>query len=209
MKRSARRLTPAIAVLVLWCALGCQTAGLRFLSLIGVEGHPLSVALVTDEPATAAARAFDLFPSYAALQRALSERLLRPVAVDVCFPFQVAGSLRSGWYDVAAVTPAQYAMLSELPELRVLAVTVDEQGQAARSAVLVVPAQSEVRAPADLRGLVVAFGPAGDNRTVYAGLLLLQEAGLRKTDLSLELLPVPGGLPPCPRSPTSCLYPWS
>ena len=75
-----------------------------------------------------------------------------------------------------------------------LAGTVDEQGRTARSAVLVVPVQSEVHAPADLRGQVVAFGPAGDSRTVYAGLLLLRDAGLRKTDLALEVLPVPGGL---------------
>jgi ABC-type phosphate/phosphonate transport system substrate-binding protein len=194
MRCSASRLALTVALLTLLCALGCQTAGLRFLSLIGLKNPPLSVVLVADQPTAAAATAFDPFPAYAALQRAMSDQLLRPVAVDVCFSFQVNGSLRSGWHDVAVVSPAQYALLTDPRDLRVLAGTVDEQGRTARRAVLVVPVESVVRAPADLRGQVVAFGPAGDSRTVYAGLLMLRNAGLQKTDLALEVLPVPGGL---------------
>lgn len=193
-----RRIATSGVVLVcdaaLLCALGCQSVGLHFLSVIGFKQKPLSVALVADEPPDAAAQALNPFPTYAALQNALADHLGRPVAVDVCFPFQVDLCLSSGWYDLALVTPAQYARLKQPDALRVLAVPVDGQGRAARSALVVVPAGSELQSPAELRGKVVAFGPAGDSRTHHAALQLLESAGLKKTDLSLEVLPVPGSL---------------
>lgn len=46
----------------------------------------------------------------------------------------------------------------------------------------------------DLRGKVVAFGSVDDARTHLAALQLLQDGGLDKTDLSLEVLPLPGSL---------------
>ncbi len=173
---------------------GCHSTGVRFLSLIGLEKQPLSVALVAGQPTEAVAEALNPFPAYAALQKALSEQLGRPVAVDVCFPFQVDSSLVSGWYDLAVVTPSQYAGLTEPQSLRVLAIPLDQQHRPARSAVLVVSAGSPVQTMPELRGRAVAFGPPGDSRTHYAALLLLQEAGLKKTDLALDLLPVPGSL---------------
>jgi len=193
MRRSASSLGLVLAVVVLTSAAGCQTAGVRLLSLIGLEKPPLSVALVMDRPA-AAAEAINPFPSYAALQKLLADHLGQPVAVDVCFPFQVDPGFATGWYDFAVLTPAQYADLAPPSEPKVIAISVDKQGRTARCAVLVVPTASAVQSPADLRGQVVAFGPAGDTRTHYAALRLLTDAGLKPTDLALEFLPVPHSL---------------
>jgi ABC-type phosphate/phosphonate transport system substrate-binding protein len=182
-----------LSALVLSCAVGCQAAGARFLSLIGVQKHPFSVALVTDK-AIVAAQGFNPFPAYGPLQEALSQDLGQPVAVDVCFPFQARAGFDSGWYDLAVVTPAQFALFGQPDTLRVLTVSVDKQGRVLHSAVLVVAADAPMQTAADLRGKVVAFGPEGDTLTHYAGLQLLREAGLRPADLALDALPLPGSL---------------
>jgi ABC-type phosphate/phosphonate transport system substrate-binding protein len=182
------------AFAALLCAnFGCQAAGQRLLSLIGIQQEPLSIALVIDRP-TDAAQAFNPFPAYGPLQRALSEHLGRPVAIDACFPFQVESGLASGWHDLAVLTPVQYAGLRSPDTARVLAVSVDKEGRIATAALLVVPVGSEVAAVGDLRAKVVAFGPAGDLRAHHAALKLLADAGLQPTDLSLEVLPVPSSL---------------
>jgi ABC-type phosphate/phosphonate transport system substrate-binding protein len=71
---------------------------------------------------------------------------------------------------------------------------VDDAGRAARSAVLAVAADGNIEKVEDLRGKTVAFGPRDDARTHHAGLALLREHGLEKSDLSLSLLPIPGSL---------------
>ena len=76
----------------------------------------------------------------------------------------------------------------------ILAVSVDRAGHPARPAVLVVAADSEIKNVAELRARKVAFGPRHDARTHHAGLALLSEHGLKKSDLSLSLLPLPGSL---------------
>lgn len=173
---------------------GCQSAGARFLNLIGLEKRPLSVALVADQPAALVVHTLNPFPSYTPFQVALAEHVGRPVAMDVCLPFQADSSLGSGWYDVAVVTPAQYASLSKCGPLNVLAVSVDSRNRAGRSAVLLVREDSDVRGVSDLRGRTVAFGPAGDSRAHHAALRLLEAGGVQKGDLALDLLPVPGAL---------------
>lgn len=199
MRRIAVPATPLLSSLAALLLLaGCQSTGVRFLSLIGLEKRPLSVALVADQPTELISGALNPFPAYAPLQKALSEQLGRPVAVDACFAFQADSGLASGWYDLAIVTPAQYAALPKPQAINVLAVPVDRHKHAARSAVLVVPANSPVSSIPDLRGRAVAFGPEGDSRTHYAALQLLGDAGLKRTDLSLDVLPVPGSLKHCP-----------
>ncbi len=176
------------------CATGCQSAGHRFLQLVGLGNEPLSLALTIDPQPTKAAEALNPFKPYAPLQKALGEHLGRPVAVDCCFPFQTGLGLEDGWYDLAVVTPGQFARLKNPAGLRVVAVPVDEAGRVATGAVLIVPRDSEIEHVADLRGQRVIFGPADDSRTHYAGLELLKSAGLSKGDLKLEVLPVPGSL---------------
>jgi len=175
-------------------AAGCQTTRSLLLSVIGVEKKPLAVALVMDIKPDTALAVLNPFPRYAALQQALAQELGRPVAVDPCFAFQACRELETGWYHVAVVTPIQYARLPEPLAANVLVVPVDAQGRTARAAALVVRADSAIRAVSDLRGQSVAFGPEDDSRTHHAALQLLRDAGLARTDLALEVLPVPGSL---------------
>ena len=190
MQRGVTRAGVWLWIAVLGAA-GCQTTGSYLLSTIGLKEKPLGVALVLEQNPGAAAAALNPFPRYTGLQRALSEDLNRPVAVDPCFQFQAQHGLNSGWYSAAVMTAAQYAALPSDVAWPVLAVPVDLQGRAAREAVLIVRARSDVQAVADLRGRIVAFGPRGDPRTHHAALQCLRQAGLKKTDLQLELLPVP------------------
>ena len=175
------------------CATGCQATGLRLLSLIGMQKHPLSVALVTDK-AVDAAQGFNPFPAYRVFQETLSSTLDRPVAIDVCFPFQAQAGFKSGWYDLADVTPTQLLLLEASDMLRVLAVSVDKQGRALHSAELLVATDSPAQTVNDVRGNVVAFGPVDDPLTHRAALQLLHGAGIKPADLSLDMLPLPGSL---------------
>lgn len=201
MRRSALPHVMVWSLIVLaGSGIACRTAGLHLLGLFGVQKKPLSIATVMDQPAHAAVQAINPFNSYRALQEAMTRSLQRPVAIDVCFPFQIQMGFDTGWYHAATVTPAQYARLSDATRSRVLVVTVDREGRPARSALLVVPPDSPVKQPADLRGLTVAFGPADDSRLHIAALQLLKDAGLSRTDLALEVLPVPGSLKHLPDS---------
>ena len=195
--RWSARTTFGLAVLVLAGGTGCQSAGLRFLSLIGLHKDPLVVALVADTPGkgtTAALEVLNPFGPYSRWQSALGEELGRPVGLDLCLPLQLPSALDSGLCHVAVVSPAQYARMTGAERFSVVGVPADEQGRGVRPALLVVKTDSPVQAVADLRGKTVAFGPAGDARTHEAGLALLAEHGLKKADLSLELLPLPGSL---------------
>ncbi|MEW6250248.1 MAG: PhnD/SsuA/transferrin family substrate-binding protein [Planctomycetota bacterium] len=181
------------ALLLLAACGGCQSVSQRFLSVVGLQQRPLSVALVDNDPAPAA-RLLNPFPAYEPLQRALAEELHRPVAVDVCFCFQAERGLANGWYDLAVLTPGQYARLPLAHSLRVLALPIDERGGAAEQGLLIVRADSPIAGPTELRGKVVVFGPAGDTLTHVAALARLRRDGLRPQDLQLDLLPIPNSL---------------
>jgi len=200
MRWSAVRHVRLLAGLALVCSTGCQTVGLRFLNLIGLEKKPLSLVLVLENRPSEAAQVLNPFKPYGPLQKAMAAKLGRPVSVDPCFDFQLQSGLDSGWHDLAIVTPAQYARLKDTSRYKVLAVPLDERGRAARCAVLVVPATSKINAVEELRGKVVAFGPHDDARTHHAAVQLLAQAGLKKTDLSLEVLPIPGSLKHMPHA---------
>jgi ABC-type phosphate/phosphonate transport system substrate-binding protein len=194
MRANWLRFSVWLAVFGVVSAAGCHAPSLRFLSAVGLSEQPLGVALVTDKATVGVLQAINPFPPYASLRKALSEHLGRPVGMDVCFTFQVGPLFSTKVYDMAIVTPEEYSRLDESVRSRVVAVSVDAQGRMARSALLVVAADSDLREIADLGGKVVAFGPAGDSRSHYAALRLLERAGLKKSDLALEPLPLPGSL---------------
>ncbi len=179
---------------------GCQTAGnagLRVLNLIGITQKPLAVGLTPENQAAPALNVVDSlnpFPPYDPLTKALGDAIGRPVGVEPCFPLQVEFGLESGWYDLAVVTPAHFAALPRRERFPVIAVSCDERRRPARPAVLIVPADSEVRAISDLRGKSIAFGPAEDALLHYAALELLARNDLKPADLWLEIIPVPGSL---------------
>lgn len=197
MHRMARRTTALGVALAAVGMIGCQSAGLRFLSLIGFQKDPLIVALVaepqpagTDKPF----QALNPFAPYDAWRQDLSAALERPVGLDLCFPVQLEPCLSAGMYHAAILSAGQYARLAEPGRYPVLAVPTDSEGRVARPALLVVAADGPIRSVEELRGKTIAFGPAGDARTHYAALRLLAEHGLQKTDLSLQALPVLGSL---------------
>ena len=203
-----KMVTPSRTVLLLTSLLlvsatGCQSTGLRFLSLIGLQKDPLIVALVADNRPRSSGKplaALNPFAPYSKLQAALGKELGRPVGLDLCLPLQLEPSLSSGLCHLAIVSPIQYARLSNRERFTVLAVPIVHKGCATRSAVLVVKANSPLTSVEDLRGKTVAFGPAQDSWTHHAALVLLAQHGLQKTDLALELLPLPGSLKHMPNA---------
>lgn len=188
---------PLTCVLLAGGLCGCAGAGAtgtRFLSFVGVQQKPVAIALVVDSGSQATLAALNPFPEYGALRRALQDTLDRPVTIEPCFAFQAASGLESEWFNLAFVTAAQYAGFAHADQLHVLAIATGNDGATAESAVLIVRANSAFQDVAQLRNQVVAFGPEYDTLTHVAALQLLREHGLEKTDLSLELLPIPGAL---------------
>ena len=190
MRPNRRFATPLLVVALLVAQAGCHrgAGGASFLSLFGLSEKPVVVALVA-KPGV-----LDPFAPHEKLRQAMSETIKRPVRLDLCFPSQLEPNLKLGFYDFALVTPACYVEMNDRERFEILAASVDQTGRVAHSAVLVVAAGSEIDEVADLRGKKVAFGPRHDARTHHAGLVLLREHGLDKSDLSLSLLPVPGSL---------------
>ena len=203
MSQSVSRTVLLLTSLLLATSAGCQSTGLRFLSLIGLQKDPLIVALVADNRPQSGDKplaALNPFAPYSKLQAALGKELGRPVGLDLCLPLQLESSLSSGLFHLAIVSPLQYARLSNLERFTVLAIPTDSRGHATRSAVLVVKADSLLTSVEDLRGKTVAFGSAQDPWTHHAALELLAQHGLQKTDLALELLPLPGSLKHMPNA---------
>ena len=189
MEYISRLLLTLMSVGLLVAQTGCQGAGgASFLSLFGLSEKPVVVAIVA-KPGT-----LDPFTPHEKLRQAMSKTIKRPVRLDLCFPIQLESNLKLGFYDFALVTPACYAEMNDRQRFEILAASVDQAGRVAHPAVLVVAADSEIGNVADLRGRKVAFGPRHDARTHHAGLALLSKHGLKKSDLSLSLLPVPGSL---------------
>ena len=188
MRRCAR-LPVILACLTLMLAqAGCSVGagGARFLALFGITKKPVIIALVA-KPGV-----LDPFTPHEGLRKAMSDSLDRPVRLDLCLPIQLQPNLDLGFYDFAVVTAGAYAGMPGRDRFDIVAVTEDVTGTAERSAVLIVPVDSAIRRVEDLRGKRVAFGPQQDGRTHLAAIALLQDHGLKNTDLQLSLLPVPG-----------------
>lgn len=177
------------------CAATANSA--RLLNLIGLSEKPLIVSYVSDDVASSESGPLALlnpFAPYEPLHQAMSKDLRRQTAPYLCMPFQLEFDLDLGICQLAIVSPVHFANFLNRDKFAVIAITQDEQGRAARPALLVAMAESAIAGPAELRGKIVAFGPATDGRTHHAGLMLLGAAGVKRGDLSLELFPVPGSL---------------
>lgn len=189
--RSISRRIPLLAFLGgLAFLTGCQSGGhgAEFLSLIGLSKSPVVISMGI-EPGV-----LNPFASYEELRKAMEKSLGRPVQLRLAFPIQIEPNLELGFYHFAFITPGDYLAMAGRKKFDPIAISVDEQGREARSAVLVVRANSGIQKIDDLRGKTIAFGPSEDARTHQAGLALLSENGIQKGDLSLELLPLPGSL---------------
>jgi ABC-type amino acid transport substrate-binding protein len=190
MRAISRPVIALLSVGLLGAQIGCHrgAGGASFLSLFGLSDKPVVIALV------AKAGTLDPFTPHEKLRQAMSTSIRRPVRLDLCLPITLEPSLKLGFYDFALVTSACYAEMGDRQRFEIVAASVDESGRVTHPAVLVVAADSQIKTVEDLRGRKVAFGPRSDARTHHAGLALLKEHGLEKSDLSLSLLPVPGSL---------------
>lgn len=177
-----------LALLLAPCGCSVGAGGARFLSLFGLTEEPVIVALVA-QPGVV-----NPFMPHEELRKTMSTALKRHVRLDLCLPIQLEPNLTLGFYDFAIVPPGCYAELPGRERFDVVAVATDEEGRAARSALLVVPTGSPIDSVEVLRGRRVAFGPLDDSRTHRAALSLLREHGVKPTELQLALLPVPGSL---------------
>ncbi|MFO0840631.1 MAG: phosphate/phosphite/phosphonate ABC transporter substrate-binding protein [Phycisphaerae bacterium] len=195
MRWSATLRTATIAAVAALAA-GCRSGGLPLFNLLGID-KPLVVAIGVEKLPILSDRPIDpivTWAQYEPFRDAMSRNLARPVALDMTLPALIPPLLADGFYQVAILTPAAYAKLPENTGATPLAVPLDAANRAARPALLVVPHDSQIRKIEDLKSRTVAFGPDGDARAHLAALMLLKQHGLKPTDLSLELLPIPGSL---------------
>jgi ABC-type phosphate/phosphonate transport system substrate-binding protein len=158
---------------------------------------PIQLGVVADRRSELLENPLELFlpfQPFEPLRAALSQELARPVNFGLCFLFTADEYLCDGLFDVAVLSPLQYAHMAQRERFPVLALSRDERGRTAAAGLLVAAAGGDIRSTADLRGKVVAFGPPRDARTHGAALLLLADRGIRPADLSPQLLPVPGAL---------------
>lgn len=175
---------------------GCRSTGAAMLKLFGIKTNEVLIGLVAD-PQRGPKSPLELlnpYASYEGLRLAMSKELGRPVALEACFGLQAEPCLRNGLYQIAFISPSDYARFGRREDLRIIAVASNRSERIARPALLVVDADSQIRSIEELRGKKIAFGPANDARTHLAGLELLSRNKLSKTDLSLEVLPIPGSL---------------
>ena len=197
MRRQPMLLQMSIVIGVLTGAAGCQSVPVRILSFIGLSQKPLVILHVVEKPATeprSLGQVLDPFAPSSLLRKALGKQVHREVVPELCFEFQLDPALRLGSAHLAFVSPVYYARMRDREEFRIVAVPVDQSGQAARPALLVVPRDADIQQVEQLRGKSVAFGPANHPRAHIAALKLLEAHGLRKQDLALEALPLPGSL---------------
>lgn len=189
MRPQKNAITLGLVTALVTITLACRHGGIPLINLFGIN-KPVVIALVTDN----ALATLNPFLPYEPLRKAMSADFKRDVALDLCFLQQVAFGLDNGFYHFAMLTPLQYAQLARKTAYPVVAIPRDTHGRAVRPALLVVRANGDIEEIEQLRGKVIAFGPASDARTTYAGLELLARHGVEKTDLALEALPLPGSL---------------
>lgn len=190
----------ALIAASLCCALlaltGCLATGVRFLNLVGLSEKPLVFTLVADERELdgSAGTLLDPYAPYKPLNQALGAAAKRNVVPNLNFLFQVPPNLDLGVTHIVVASSLQYAQIERLGDYPAVAMAVDAAGRTARPGVLLVKADSAIEQVRNLKGKRVAFGPANQARTHHAGLLLLDKHGVKKSDLKLELLPLPGSL---------------
>lgn len=174
---------------------GCRHGGFPLVNLLGID-KPLVIALVTEN----VLEAVNPFTPYEPLRSQMSQSLGRAVALDLCLPLQVESGLDNGMCHVAILSPAILAQLPRREQYAIMAVPVDSLGRTGRSALLVARQGGPVNAISDLRGKSVAFCAADCPRAHHAAIELLRRNGIEKSDLALEVFPLPGSLKHLPNS---------
>lgn len=191
---------------------GCRSGGIPLLNLLPTGKTTTVIGLAADpKPLFADDKIDPINPleRFEPLRRAAQDTLGHPVLLDFCMEIQVCPNLDLGLYQFVLLTPAQFNRLptAAREKYTLLATSLDMKNRAGRSGLLVVPSDSKVKLMADLRGKKVCFGPERDERVNAAGLRLLEQNGLKKGDLALDALPIPGSIKvlPNPRAVSQCV----
>lgn len=132
--------------------------------------------------------------------RALHPRLEKLLEGPVVFGSQpdgaaVAEQLRQGTFAYGILTAAEYASISDVSQLKPLAMGVNAAGKTSRKAYIVIKANSHLKGIEDCKAKRFGFGMYKDLLTDYAARAALEQAGVPVKDLLTELLtPPPLGL---------------
>lgn len=177
-----------LLVLGLASLTGCRTGGIPLLNYLPLS-KPVNAVIATDSPLESA----DALLRYEGLRKAMSKSIGREVHMELAFPLLLEPGLATGWQQIAIVSPTHYASLGDAARFEVLA-HGSATGSGAQPALLITRADSGLSSVADLRDKRVAFGPQESARMSAAAMFLLEESGVRASDLKRQLLPVPGSL---------------
>lgn len=196
MRHAAYQVAGCLAV-GLGLLAGCRSGGIPLLNLLPSGKSTTVIGLAADpKPLFSDDKIDPINPleRFEPLRKSAQADLGHAVLLDLCLELQLSPNLNLGMYQFVLLTPAQYSRLPEREKYSLLASSIDAGGRASRSAVLVVSATASMKRVDELRGKIVGFGPEREMRGHAAGLRLLEDNGLKRTDLSLEALPVPGSL---------------
>lgn len=176
-----RRITAALGLLTLVPLCGCQVG--RF----SLKADPIHIG-TTRLPILGAV----LVPGeYLALQANLEKLYDRAVLLEPGLsPSGIASHLAAGRHQFAILTATEYASITDVSNLELVAAGVGEGGSQMYKGLILASAKSDVQSLADVRGKRFAFGPAKDLLLDYAAHTALSDAGVSDKDIKDEI-PLP------------------
>ena len=142
----------------------------------GADPKTLRVALLPDENAST------IIQNAQPLKVHLEKAVGRPVDLVVTTDYSsMIEAMRFGRIDVAYFGPLSYVLARSKAEIEAFAVGVS-RGSPTYTSVVVVPADSTIRALADLRGRTVAYGDTASTSSHLVPRAMIQDAGLVAKD---------------------------
>ncbi|MFN9771914.1 MAG: phosphate/phosphite/phosphonate ABC transporter substrate-binding protein [Burkholderiales bacterium] len=138
----------------------------------GADPRTLRVALLPDENAST------IIQNAQPLKVHLEKAVGKPVDLVVTTDYSsMIEAMRFGRIDVAYFGPLSYVLARSKAEIEAFAVGVS-RGSPTYTSVVVVPADSTIRALADLRGRTVAYGDTASTSSHLVPRAMIQDAGL-------------------------------
>lgn len=163
------------------------------LALVGCQGGARMVSLTKPAVHVASTRigALLLPAEFRGLHAQLEQLYQQPVVFDPYFDGATIGKqLASGRADFAILSSREYAQIPEQPRCELVAAALNADGKAARKAVIVAKADSELKSLADCKGRRFVFGPGGDLLLEHATIEALRKGGVEPKELTTELPPL-------------------
>ncbi|MEP0841357.1 MAG: PhnD/SsuA/transferrin family substrate-binding protein [Phycisphaerae bacterium] len=185
--RAAGRSLAAIGFAAVALSSGCATVGTSLgpiLDPLNVLGSkpPSRIGITRLEPSPLL-----LVPKAVLFEENLTFELGSPFTFDLMTPRQIRLHLGTGRLKFALLTAGEFSQIAGRDVAAILAVQLNEHQQTYRQGLIVVPAGSPIRSPADLKGLRFHFLSQGHPLN-DAALGALLEAGVSAADLDKGLL---------------------